>query len=62
MNPETILQAITAVGNAATEGFKFAQTEEGQALLKQAREDRAAFDRFMREVGAGIVKFFTGKL
>jgi len=44
---------------AISEIFKFLQTPEGQAALKQAREDRAQLDAFWKPIYDGIKDFIT---
>lgn len=59
MTPEAILAAITAVANAVAEGFRFAQTPHGGEVVKQAIEDRAAWDKGVKELGAWVTKLFA---
>lgn len=62
MTPDAIVDAITAVANAVAEVAKFLQTPEGQEAVKQARSDRAAFDRGVRDLAAWFEKLFAGRL
>lgn len=59
---ESVLLAIAAVAEAASEASKFFQTTQGQALVEQSLKDRAAWDRAVRELGGWIEKLVTGKL
>lgn len=62
MTPETILTTVTAVANALTEYLKWAQTDEGKKWTAQMMADRAAWDKFWRDVGLGVGAFFKGDL
>jgi hypothetical protein len=62
MNPDLIIGLSTAGCEAITEICKFLQTPEGQAMLKQSREDRVAFENNMKAAGDWFEKLFTGKL
>jgi hypothetical protein len=62
MTPETIVATIGAVAEAVAEGFKFAQTPQGQELVKRSIEDRAAFEKNVSAAGQWLQKLFTGKL
>lgn len=62
MTPETILQTVRAVAEAITEYLRWAQTEEGKKWTTQVMADRAAWDAFWKDAGAGIQSFFKGEL
>ena len=62
MNPESIVACITAVAQAITEGFKYAQTPAGQQAIQKMTADQVAFQQGLQSVGAWLEKFFTGKL
>jgi len=50
MTPEAVLAAIRAGFEFGTELCRFLQTPEGQRVLKQSREDRAAWDAWWQRV------------
>ena len=62
MTPEAIVAAVTAIAEAAAEGFKFAQTSQGQALIEQAIRDRVALDKGIKDLGAYISNLVKGQL
>lgn len=62
MTPEAIVACITAVANAVTEGFKYAQTPAGQQAIQKMTADQAAFQQGLKDAVTWLEKFFTGKL
>lgn len=61
MNIELYLATVQAVCQMVVEILKFLQTPEGQASLKEAREDRAAFKAGAQTVGQWFQDLFSGK-
>jgi hypothetical protein len=57
-----VLETIKAVANCITEGFKWAQTDDGKKTIAKWSEDRAAWDAFWANAASGIKSLFTGKL
>jgi predicted polyphosphate/ATP-dependent NAD kinase len=57
-----ILGAIKAVGEAVAESFRYAQTEAGQASIKKALADSAAFEKALSDAGAKLLAFLKGDL
>jgi hypothetical protein len=62
VNPESIIMLITAIAEAVREGFRFANTEAGQQLVKKSIENQAAFEKGVQEVGHWFVALLSGKL
>ncbi len=46
--------AIYAVANAISEGFRFAQTEEGRQVIRDIREGRMEVERLCGKFGTFI--------
>ncbi len=64
MDPATllILGTIRAVAEAITEGFRYAQTPQGQAFRKKMLEDAVERDKALEAAGAWLKGILTGSL
>jgi hypothetical protein len=62
MTSETILATIKAACEAVTVLFGWLMTEEGVALTKQMRTDRAAWDKAWVDAGGWFTKMLKGEL
>ena len=47
----TVLAAIVAVANAATEIFRFLQTPQGEKFLADAAENHEKFEKKLEQIG-----------
>lgn len=62
MTPEVIIATIKAGFEFGTELLKYLQTEEGKAFVKKSTEDRAAWDKFWVDAGAGLKGLISGEM
>ena len=62
MDPATllILGTVKAVAEAVTEGFRYAQTPQGQSMAKRLLDDAAERDKALEAAGAWIRGILTG--
>lgn len=64
MDPATllILGTIKAVAEAFAEGFRYAQTPQGQAAAKKVLEDAEAREKALEAAGAWLKGIVTGSV
>ena len=62
ITPAMVLETIKVGFEFGIEALKFAQTPEGKQLIAKSIEDRAAWDAFWADTGAGLKKFFSGEI
>ena len=64
MDPATvlILGTLKAVAEAITEGFRYAQTPQGQRAGAKWLDDAAAREKAIGDAGAWMKKLLTGEL
>ena len=64
MDPATvlILGTIKAVAEAFVEGFRYAQTPQGQAAVKKMLEDAVERDKTLEAAGAWLRGILTGSV
>ena len=55
-----ILGTVKAVAEAFVEGFRYAQTPQGQAMAKRLLDDAAERDKALEAAGAWLKGILTG--
>lgn len=62
MTPDAIVAMITAIAKAVEAGFLWAGTPAGQASIAKSLEDRAAFEKGIKDIGTWFAALVSGKL
>ena len=62
LTPLVIVEAITAIGQAVAEYFRWARTDQGQKVIQKCMDDSAAFNTYVDNMWKNVVGFFKGEL